>query len=400
MLIGKTQIICFMYYNREIVDKAPISFIVVSSMGWEKAIDNNARELSLELSKRHKVIYVNSISTKRDDTKTQINNNLWVLTPKSVPFKTKAKWYNIIFRYLNKYNNISFARSILRSISDLDFGNYVVINDNDLYHSYYLNELLFPRCYIYYLNENLTSVSHWFKKGKRYLPKHLKKADIVMTPSIHLRDYAQKFNKNTHHVGQGCNNIDYNPNKEYKIPSDIRSIQKPIVGFIGDINHNTVDLHLIETIAQRLKSWNIVLVGNEDSYSQKSRLHAYKNVHFLGEKPIPLHPFYINCFDVTINPQKTNSITFGTYPHSIDQYLAMGKICVSSKTAPMEIFKNHCMLVDNNNDFPLTIEKAFQTNTKSQKLNRYFFAKSHSWSKNVDMMESIITESIQKKPVL
>ena len=64
------------------------------------------------------------------------------------------------------------------------------------------------------------------------------------------------------------------------------------------------------------------------------------------KKPVAEHEgFKYNINDVCINPQKVNPITDGNYPLKIDEYLAMGKPVVATRTHTMEdVFASHTHL--------------------------------------------------------
>jgi glycosyltransferase involved in cell wall biosynthesis len=68
------------------------------------------------------------------------------------------------------------------------------------------------------------------------------------------------------------------------------------------------------------------------------KLHGYTNIHFFGAQDVNRLPEYIKA-DVCINPQLLNETTKGNYPRKIDEYLAMGKPVVATKTIAMDILK-------------------------------------------------------------
>ena len=69
---------------------------------------------------------------------------------------------------------------------------------------------------------------------------------------------------------------------EFNIPSDLKMIPKPIVGYMGTLTSDRLDINMIEYIAKDLKHFSFVLVGPEDNNFQNSQLHNLSNVYFLG----------------------------------------------------------------------------------------------------------------------
>ena len=118
------------------------------------------------------------------------------------------------------------------------------------------------------------------------------------------------------------------------------------------------------------------------------------NVHFLGpQKPESL-PSYIKGFDVCLNPQALNPLTIGNYPRKIDEYLAMGKPTLATKTEAMNVFEDYVYIAETKEDYVRLAEKALAENNSELEKNRIDFAKMHTWEKNVEEIYKAI-ESVQ-----
>jgi glycosyltransferase involved in cell wall biosynthesis len=106
-------------------------------------------------------------------------------------------------------------------------------------------------------------------------------------------------------------------------------------------------------------------------------------------------PAYVQAFDVCINPQVKNQITKGNYPLKIDEYLAMGKPVVATKTRAMGIFEAHTYQADHPHEYPQLINKALAEDDAEKTRNRISFAKTHTWENC--MMELYKAVSIYTK---
>ena len=211
----------------------------------------------------------------------------------------------------------------------------------------------------------------------------MEKADLIVANSTYLAKLASKFNKKSYYVGQGCDVSAFNPEKVQSIPDDIKDIKGPIVGYIGALLTVRLDIQIIIHIAKTRSDWNVVLVGPEDEDFKNSELHNLKNVYFLGNKDGTELPLYLNKFDVAINPQVLNELTIGNYPRKIDEYLAMGKITVATKTEAMSVFAEHTYLAETKEEYVTLIDKALKENTKEKVQARISFAKEHTWENNL-----------------
>src|SRR5690606_16301654 len=131
-------------------------------------------------------------------------------------------------------------------------------------------------------------------------------------------------------------------------------------------------------ISTKFPSYSIVLVGPQDKNFAESVLHTLGNVFFLGAKRPEELPDYINSFDVCINPQILNDLTIGNYPRKVDEYLALGKPVVATKTDSMIAFENFVYLAENYEEWVYSIEKAIVQNNKALVNSRREFAYSHT----------------------
>lgn len=378
--------------------------IVVGLQPWDGEIGSNCKNIAIEFAKHNRVLYVNypldRISIKRDSKNAlvakridiinnkkenliQVQNNIWEFNPTCILESINWIPFTFLFRIGNKMNNWKFASEIKKAISILDFKNYILFNDSDMFRSYHLPEMLKPVLSIYYSRDNLMSVAYWYKHGHLLEPELVAKSNVVTANSTYLTDIAKQHNSNSFYVGQGCETDAFDMKKITHIPSDIENIKSPIIGYIGALYKQRLDLDLIEHIANTKPLWNIVLIGPEDEAFKKSTLHHLKNVHFLGLKDSKELPAYLARFDVAINPQILNEVTIGNYPRKIDEYLAMGKPTVATETKAMSIFKNHTYLGKTKEDYIVLIEKALAENSEQKQQERIQFAQSHTWENSV-----------------
>ena len=168
-----------------------------------------------------------------------------------------------------------------------------------------------------------------------------------------------------------------------RIPGDILNIPKPIIGYIGALFSLRLDIKVLQHVAEQKPDWSIVLVGPEDEEFKASNLHQLSNIYFLGNKSTNELPEYLNQFDVAINPQILNEVTIGNYPRKIDEYLAMGKPVVATRTLAMSVFEEHSYLAGSKEEFVSCIESALQNDNKEVHIARENFAREHTWENNV-----------------
>jgi len=206
---------------------------------------------------------------------------------------------------------------------------------------------------------------------------------VCVANSTYLANYCRQYNAHSFYVGQGCELDIFTHYKSNDVPADIRNIPSPVIGYVGALQSIRLDMNMLMHIALQKPGWNIILVGPEDEQFKVSKLHEIKNVHFLGAKQPSELPAYINAFDVCLNPQLVNEVTIGNYPRKIDEYLAMGKPVVATKTEAMSIFKDHTYLGETKEDYIQLIQKALKENTAQLQQQRKDFASQHTWQNSV-----------------
>lgn len=379
-------------------------FIIIGLQALDSPIGSNCINIAYEIARHNRVLYVNypldrltKIREKHDPLiqkrfkvlsgsepdLVQVNDNMWNLFPKTTLESISQIPFNGVFDFLNRINNKRFARQIKSSINRLEFSNYFLFNDSDMFRGFYLKELLNPELYIYYTRDNLIAVDFWKKQGIRIEAALMAKSDLVVANSTYLADHARQFNPHSYYVGQGCDVSLFDKKLVAKIPEEFSNIPKPIIGYIGALFSLRLDIEVLEHIALKRQDWSLVLVGPEDEAFKNSNLHKISNVHFLGSKKMEELPSYLYPFDVALNPQKLNEVTIGNYPRKIDEYLAMGKPTVATRTKAMEVFEDYTYLAQNKEEYLELIEKALNENTVEKETAREAFAKSHTWENNV-----------------
>lgn len=392
------------------------NFIFTGLQPWDISIGSNAKDIALEVSKHNKVLYINTpldkktFISKKDTQETrhrkevikgkspylrQINPNLWVLDYPFTIWPVNFLPDGPLFDWVNKMNNkrmYSFVRKILKQ---LHFNEYILFIDNDMFRSLYAKDYLHPSLTIYYRRDNMVS-KFWQKHARRIEALICSKSDFVLTNSLQLANAVSSFNEKSYNIGQGIDLSNYDINKITATPDDMKHIPHPIVGYTGMLTAKRLDIHLIYELAQQMLSYSFVLVGPEDDIFKAHDLHTLKNIYFLGEKNPLLIPTYIYAFDICINPQLINSITIGNYPRKIDEYLALGKPVVATKTDTMSLFEKYTKNCIGIEEYKEAIKMELAENNEQIKNERILFAQTHSWKQCVSNMYQYIDLFINK----
>lgn len=380
--------------------------VIVGQQPWDVEIGSNCKNIAIEFSKHNRVLYVNApldrislikgdfsdkkmikrknVIDKKETGLIKLSETMWNLYPDIIIESINWIVVHSLFRLFNLMNNKRFAKSIRKAIEELEFENFILFNDNDMFRSFHLKELLKPSISVYYSRDFMTFTGYWKRHGESLEPKLIAKSDICVANSTYLAEYCRKFNPNSYYVGQGCELEVFLNYSSKKIPADILRITGIKIGYVGALNSVRLNKEIFLAIAKHRTDWSLILVGPEDDNFKKSDLHQYGNIYFLGAKDPSLLPNYIDSFDVCLNPQQINQLTIGNYPRKIDEYLAMGKPVVATNTPFMDaVFSKFTYLADTEADFIKLIEKAISEQSEIKINERKKFASSHSWENSV-----------------
>ncbi|MDZ7740889.1 MAG: glycosyltransferase [Bacteroidota bacterium] len=386
--------------------------LVVGLQSLDSEIGSNCVNIAHEFARKNRVLYVNyaldrltiwrarnkpliikrkEVLSGKKEALGRISDNLWSLTPPIILESVNKLKPALLFDLVNKRNAARFAKSIARAMDELNFKDVIIFNDSDFYRSFYLKEQLKPKTYLYYTRDNMLATEYFRRYGLRYESRLMAKVDAVAANSVYLKDHALKYNPASYYVGQGCDLELFSLKNVKEKPHDLASIPSPLIGYIGALKSSRLDIDLLTGIFKEKQEWQLVLVGPEDDAFRKSDLHAMKNVHFLGPRKLEELPTYTKYFDVAINPQAINELTIGNYPRKIDEYLAIGRPVVATRTRAMSIFEEYVYLAEGNtSDYIEKISQALIENTKKLEQERIEFAKGHTWENSVNDIYKVI----------
>ena len=271
--------------------------VLFSFQPWNSDIAFNFKDMAYELARYNRVLFIDRARDRNTVLKTFlsgkpssavprdnldiIQDNFWILHPRSVLESGNWSPNYKIFDFFNRINNKRLALEIKEAIRELGFKNSLLINDNDFYRGLYLKSLLPVREYIFYIRDFLTIQPFYEKFGPRCEMEMFQKSDLVVANSAYLADYASRWNPNSVDIGQGCN-LDEFIVDDIPEPQDLKGIPRPIIGYCGAISSWRLDEDLLLYIADSLPQLSLVLIGPADEKFEQSSLHDRKNVFFYG----------------------------------------------------------------------------------------------------------------------
>lgn len=378
-------------------------FIITSLQNWDSTFGGNAKDIAYELSKKHRVLYVNSSVSRagKSINLRTIQANLWVLDCNINLLPVNRIPDGRIFDIVNRYNNSKIFKVVNENAAKLQFLNIIHFCDNDIYRSFFAREYLHATLYIYYRRDNLQPVSYWKRHVKRLEPALIGKSDIVMCNSAELAEYVKRHFDSSHiyNIGQGVDLSAYRADIKYTPPEEYKRLVPPIIGYMGAISSLRLDVELLYQLASNCPQYTFLFVGKRDDVFTNHPLSMLPNVYFTGLKPMSQMPAYTQIMDVCLNPQIVNEITIGNYPRKVDEYLAMGKPVVATRTRTMELFKDYVYLCSSAIEYQTAIEEALSNDSPNLHEERIAFAHTHSWTHCIKKIYIAIKKYENTKPI-
>lgn len=228
------------------------------------------------------------------------------------------------------------------------------------------------------------------------------KADLIFTVSENLVDYYKQFDRtqDVYYVPNGVDFEHFNKSVDKNIETSLDKIKKPIIGYVGTINSDRVDLDLIEYLAQKNSDKIIALLGPvwHDSVKKVDYLsNKYENIICSGRIKWFDMPAYLRKFSLAIVPHKNNEFIASTNPMKIYDYLACGLPIVSTQKSGHDNIDRIINLQTDYEKFNQAVQEELKNIKYEQILQRKEIAQEYDWQKKVDFMLQKINRKFEEK---
>lgn len=359
-----------------------VKFLINTITDWSEP-PRARHQVTLELSKKHKVIFINANKVGFPGLRLkEEKNNLQILTP-VFPVNFKIRYRLPI---INEIYQIWLFSQLRRK-----YPNYQIINFDfsaSLIHKYYST-------FIYYCNDNFTRISKRlnnyfiYKYHEKCEKKVAQKAAFCVTTSGILKEKLEEFNSRVYEIPLGGPNV-----KDYGIKVPVLSQKAPgekiTLGLVGFIKNTNTSAEVINSLLNTGKV-EVNLIGPVDPKLLEN-IESKENVNLLGVLVEKELYDTLNKVDVAIAPYHFNKLDYGGTPNKLLIYLSLGKPTVVTylKAINKERYdKDVVYFVENKNEFVDTVMNAFARNNEQLMHKRIAFAEANSWEKRVETLLSL-----------
>lgn len=226
-------------------------------------------------------------------------------------------------------------------------------------------------------------------------------ADVVFTTSQGLYEKKRPLNpERTHLVHNVGDFAHFSRAREDAtlVPDDLRSLPKPVIGFLGAVSGYKLDLDWLVAFARRHREASVVLIGPVgvgDKATDTALLAKEPNVHLLGHRPYESLPGYVKGFDVAVVPYKQNEYTANVFPIKFFELLASGKPVVISALPALADYYDRVDVARSAEEFVAACERALADPAGNQAA-RLALAAENTWEHRVERMMAHVERALAK----
>ena len=393
--------------------------VCVSVMDWDWPFWTSRHHLMNELARRNRVLFVDPpltfasdyLGARRDPRlagkltswarhgglrRVQRNMLVWS-PPPAIPFNRVSS--RPLFDALLRANQQVFRAALRRTLDRLDIQRPILWVSFNVYAGDAVVGELGEALSVYHCTDEVTGFPGYSRFIAEVEGRLVSRSDLVIASSEVLRDDKARRNPNSYFVPNAADVELFNQALSWTEPepADLRSLPRPRVGFIGNIEYR-FDAALVRYAAEHLPEWSFVLIGPlQDGYPDVEALRHLPNVRFLGLKARAELPAYLAGLDVTMIPYRMNRLTDGIYPLKVHEYLAAGKPVVATPLPSMRQMADRISLAGDGPTFVEAIVRAAREDTPQLREWRRQLASRETWAGRIVEISGLVHRALDEK---
>jgi glycosyltransferase involved in cell wall biosynthesis len=228
-----------------------------------------------------------------------------------------------------------------------------------------------------------------YESFERNYREVLARSDIVIANCTPVGEAMKPFAPAVHVVPNGLE-LRVNGARAPR-PNELAGIDGPIIGYVGNLSQQRIDVPLVESLVRARPKWQFVFVGSAHHDRSVLDLESRPNVHFVGVKPYEETLSFIEHFDVAIVPHVDNEMTRSMNPLKAFVYCSTGVPVVSTPVANLGELEDLITIAGGPEGFLTAIERALREGRREPDVERLA---PHSWERRVEQTLGLIGEAI------
>ncbi len=352
-----------------------MNLIILSTADWDNPFWTNKQHVAATLAQMgHRVLYVDSMGLRKPAATTSDlfrilrrlskfiqgaqakRSNVWVLSPFSIPLQN--------IEFIRRMNSILLKWHLRWSVWRLGFHDPVLWTYSPL--SADIMSALPGRVRIYHCVDEI-KVQPGMPAGliEKEEKKLLALVDHVFVTSPELLTRKSVFHSQVHFLPNVADFEHFNQAMAFDLPcpSDLQSVSKPMIGFIGAISGYKLDFALIRQMVASRPQYEFIFIGKigeGDPWTDIQSLHDWANLHFIGPKAYSELPAYLHQFSACLLPCAINEYTRNMFPMKFFEYLAAGRPVVTTPLPALASYGELCYTAATADEFAVCLDRIIQ----------------------------------------
>lgn len=218
-------------------------------------------------------------------------------------------------------------------------------------------------------------------------------ADVVFTGGRKMYEAKSAYHNNCHFYGCGVDVEHFGKARQPStaIPPELARLPKPILGFFGVVDER-MDYELVARLADANPGWSVVIVGPMIKIDPAT-VPQRPNLHWLGGREYKDLPAICGGFDVCLMPFAMNQHTEFINPTKSLEYMATGRVVISSAVPDVVTNFGHIVKVARSHDeFIELCHQAIADRDADAVSRGLAMAADNSWESIVNKLETHIRD--------
>jgi glycosyltransferase involved in cell wall biosynthesis len=223
-------------------------------------------------------------------------------------------------------------------------------------------------------------------------------ARLVFTTTNALYERHRRTNVRTNLVGNAADFDHFSAAVDRALaPAGLARLPRPVLGFVGNIAENKVDLRVLRRLAGADGSRTILLAGPADAVSMDElvQLAQRPNVVWIGPVSYAEVPSVVAAFDVALIPYAENAYTRNVFPLKLYEYLAAGKPVVASGLPELAGLEPDVVVANGNEAFESALVAALSLTSEADVVRRQAFAAANTWDTRAGRLLDLIARELE-----
>jgi len=221
----------------------------------------------------------------------------------------------------------------------------------------------------------------------------ISRADAVVTTAQSLLEKKSegakrsKLIRNAADVGHFRSTI----TEDWKIPSDLENLQKPVVGYIGFLAE-WLNWPLIKHVVENGQEFEWVFIG--PASRNLAEFESLPNFHWLGKKPYDELPAYLSHFSCAHIPFDLTPLTVHVNPVKLYEYLASGLPVVATPLPELDAYRDVCEITNDPDEYLEAVRWAVENDSALQRNERCRRVENETWDARISEYCELINELV------